>query len=67
MTNKTQIKVGDVVNAIVSVWTENENPTEANFFTGKVKSIIRKSEYGIYIQIEKLDRQIPADRVTLAA
>ena len=66
MANTANIKVGDMVNAVVSVWSADENPTDANFFTGRVKNIVRRDKYNVYFQIEKLDRNIPADRVSLA-
>lgn len=62
-----QLKVGDTVQAIVSVWKEDENPTERNFFTGKVTQIIKRSKYAVYVRLQGLnDRIIPIDRVSIA-
>jgi len=68
MTRKNStIKVGDVVNAIVWAWSEDETPTEKHFFTGKVKQLIRKGRGIVYVQIENLPKQVPADRVRVIA
>lgn len=60
----TTIKIGDTVN-VVFAWREDENPNEKNFFTGEVKSIIRRG-HSIYFEFEKLPNKVPADRVTKA-
>lgn len=65
MQDTTKIKVGDTVN-VVFAWREDENPTEKNFFTGQVKSIIRKKPGIVYFEFEKLPNPVPADRVTKA-
>ena len=62
----SQIKVGDTVHATFA-WSENEQPTDKHFFTGKLTRVIRISPYIVYFELEKLDRQVPADRVKLAA
>jgi hypothetical protein len=68
MTNNqtAQIKVGDTVQATFA-WTESEQPTDKNFYTGKVTRIISKGYGIVYFELEKLERQIPADRVSPAA
>lgn len=67
MQDSTKIKVGDIVHATFA-WREDETPTDKNFFTGKVKLIIRKRPNIVYFELENLDnKQIPADRVKLAA
>lgn len=63
---KTQIKKGDIVTAIFA-WREDEHPTEKNFFTGKVKNVIRKRSGAVYFELEKLANPVPEDRVSLAA
>jgi hypothetical protein len=63
MQDSTIIKVGDTVN-VVFAWREDENPTDKNFFTGHVKSIIRKGRRVVYFEFERLASPIPADRVT---
>ncbi len=65
MQDTTNIKVGDLVNAVFA-WREDELPTDENFFTGKVVSIIRKRPGIIYFELEKLNQPVPADRVKLA-
>lgn len=65
MQDTTKIKVGDTVN-VVFAWREDENPSDKNFFTGKVKSIIRKGRGIVYFEFEKLSNPVPSDRVKLA-
>jgi hypothetical protein len=65
MQNTTKIKVGDTVN-VVFAWKEDENPSDKNFFTGKVKSIIRKGRGVVYFEFERLQKPVPSDRVTKA-
>ncbi len=65
MADKTQIKIGDTVN-VVFAWREDEQPSDKNFFTGKVKSIVRRGRGNVYFEFEKLDRIVPADRVAKA-
>lgn len=65
MQDTTKIKVGDTVN-VVFAWREDENPSDKNFFTGKVKSIIRKRGGFVYFEFEKLANPVPSDRVTKA-
>ncbi|HEY0051365.1 MAG TPA: hypothetical protein VGB68_18865 [Pyrinomonadaceae bacterium] len=63
--NKTTIRKGDTVTATFA-WTENEQPSDKIFFTGKVKNVIRKRGGIIYFELENLSREVPADRVQLA-
>jgi hypothetical protein len=65
MKNQTTIKKGDTVTATFA-WRENEQPTDKNFFTGKVKNVIRKRGGIIYFELEKLSNPVPSDRVQLA-
>jgi hypothetical protein len=65
MQDTTKIKVGDTVNAVFA-WREDEQPTDKNFFTGKVVSIIRKRPGIVYFELERLQNPVPADRVTKA-
>lgn len=58
-----QIKVGDIVNAIVWSPLEDENPRCENFFTGIVKEIIRKERGIVYVQIESLPKTLPIERL----
>jgi hypothetical protein len=62
----TEIKIGQTVTAIFA-WREDEQPTDANFFTGKVLEVIERTKYAIYYKIEGLQNIVPADRVRLAA
>jgi hypothetical protein len=65
MANTTTIKKGDTVQ-VTFAWTENENPTDKNFFSGKVTRVIKKRAGIVYFELEKLAQPVPADRVTLA-
>ena len=60
-----QFAVGQTVTAIFA-WREDEKPTEANFFTGKVLQVIERTKYAIYYRIEGLKNLVPADRVRVA-
>jgi hypothetical protein len=63
MKNQTTIKKGDTVTATFA-WTENEQPSDKNFFTGKVTRVIRKRGGIVYFELEKLANPVP-DRVQL--
>lgn len=63
MENEFEIKTGDFVQVIVSVWNENENPTFKNFYEGKITEIVERSKHAFYVRLENLDRLIPIDRV----
>ena len=62
---KKQIQVGQTVTAIFA-WREDEKPTDANFFTGKVLQVIERTKYAVYVRIEGLKTIVPADRVRVA-
>lgn len=62
MADKTQIKVGQTVRATFA-WTENEQPTARNFFTGKVTQIVERSAHAVYVRLQGLERIVPLDRV----
>lgn len=64
MANKTQkqIEIGQEVVAIFA-WREDEKPTDANFFTGKVSQIIERAKNCFYVRIEGLSQIIPIERV----
>lgn len=66
MKKNGHIKVGDTVQATFA-WREDEQPSEKNFFTGKVTNIIRKGRGIVYVQLEKLERAMPEDRCKLLA
>lgn len=63
MQDTTKVKVGDQIN-VVFAWREDETPSEKNFFTGKVVSIIRKRPGIVYFEIEGLKQPVPSDRVS---
>ena len=66
MKNNQEIKTGDRVQVIVSVWNENENPTFKNFYEGKITEIVERAKHCFYVKVENLDRLIPIDRVKIA-
>ena len=63
MENELEIKVGDHVQVIVSVWNEDETPTFNNFYEGKITEVVERSKNAFYVRLENLDRLIPVDRV----
>lgn len=60
------IHIGDNVSVIVNVWREDEHPTTASFYQGKVTEIIQRTKYSFYVKLAGLDRLIPLDRARLA-
>ncbi len=61
--NQLEIKTGDFVQVIVSVWREDETPTFKNYYEGKITEIVERSKDAFYVKLENLDRLIPIDRV----
>jgi ribosomal protein L21E len=66
MADNQEIKTGDTVTVIISVWREDEQPTISNFYTGKITEIIERSKNAFYVKVKGLDRLIPIDRVSAA-
>ena len=65
MASKKQITKGQTVTAIFP-WREDEQPTAKNFFTGKVREIVERTKYAVYVRIEGLENLVPMDRVSVA-
>ncbi|MCD9186732.1 MAG: hypothetical protein LUM44_09880 [Pyrinomonadaceae bacterium] len=63
MTND-EIRIGDNVSVIVSVWREDETPTIKNFYNGKITEIVERTKNAIYVKVQGLDKLIPIDRVS---
>ena len=63
--NTPTIQVGDNVRVIVEVWREDETPTEASFYQGKITQLIARSKHAFYARVEGLDKLIPLDRARL--
>jgi hypothetical protein len=63
MTNK-QIRIGQKVRAIVYAWSQDEQPTAENFYTGKVIEVIERTRHCFYVKLDGLDKLIPIDRAT---
>lgn len=63
MAATANVNVGDFVEVIVKVWTEDENPTIKNFYQGKITEVVERSVNCFYVKIDGLDRLIPVDRV----
>ena len=61
-----EIKKGDKIH-VTFAWTENEQPSDKNFFSGKVLNVIRRAENIVYFEIEGLQNLVPADRAMLAS
>ncbi|MDQ3636085.1 MAG: hypothetical protein M3405_16515 [Acidobacteriota bacterium] len=59
---KNTVEVGQKVRVIVEVWTEYENPTAQNFYTGTITEIIKRSANSFYLRVSGLDKLIPIDR-----
>jgi hypothetical protein len=66
MKDNKQIQVGDNVSVIVQVWREDETPTQASFYSGKITEIFERSRHALYVRVKGLDKLIPLDRVRLA-
>ena len=62
---ENQIKIGQTVTAVFA-WSENEQPSAKNFFTGKVLEIVERSRHALYVRIQGLDKLMPIDRVSLS-
>ena len=62
----TEIKKGQTV-TVTFAWKEDEKPTAANFFTGKVLEVIERTKYAFYVRVEGLNNIVPVDRVRLVA
>lgn len=62
----SQVEIGDNVRVIVWVWREDETPTAASFYSGKIVDLIQRSENAFYAKVEGLDKLIPLDRVRQA-
>lgn len=63
MKNEFDVKEGDTVQVVVTVWREDENPTHKNFYTGRITEIVERTKHCFYVRIENLDKLIPINRV----
>lgn len=66
MSKEAEIKEGDYVQVVVSVWTESETPSVKNFYEGKITEIVERATNCFYVKVAGLDRLIPIDRVSVA-
>lgn len=62
MANEVEVKEGDYVQVVVSVWTESETPSVKNFYEGKVTEVVERAKHCFYVKVAGLDRLIPIDR-----
>lgn len=62
---QNQIQVGQTVTATFA-WREDELPTDANFYTGKVLQIVERAKNCFYVRISGLNQLMPMDRVQAA-
>ena len=63
MENEFEIREGDTVQVIVSVWREDETPTHNNFYSGKITEIVERTKHFFYVKVNGLDKLIPINRV----
>ena len=63
MEKEFDIKEGDTVQVIVTVWSENELPTHNNFYAGKITEIVERTKHCFYVKVAGLDKLIPINRV----
>lgn len=61
-----EIKKGDTVEVIISVWSDDERPTAQNFYRGKIQEIVERTTHCYYVKLEGYNRLIPVDRVRVS-